>query len=75
MYILSYFDKAGLPDLKSPLSKEVPVVSIMEANKEVLNVISSGKTISKKRGSYKKVKTKIARHAVENSNSSDWIKT
>ena len=74
MSILSYFDRAGLPDPKGPLSKEVPVISITEANKEVLKAINNEKSISKKRGSYNKVtpelKAKIARHAVENGNSS-----
>ena len=74
MSILSSFDRAGLPNPKGPFSKEVPVVSITEANKEVQKAISSEKTIFKKRGSYKKVtpelETKIARHAVENDNSS-----
>ena len=42
--ILSYFNRAGLPDPKGPLSKEVPV-SIMVANEEILKVITNAKTI------------------------------
>lgn len=60
-----------MPDVKGPLLKEVPTVSIIEANKEVKKAIDQ--PLKKRKGTtYIKitpeVKAKIAKFAVENGN-------
>lgn len=77
MSILKYFKPAKsmelvLPDPKGPLSEEVPLASIIQANKEVMKAVKSSNETKKVKGEYIKVspecKVKIAKYALENGN-------
>ena len=76
MSILKYFKRvdiaAALPDPKGPLSDQVPLASISEANKEVMKTIAAVDKEPQKKGPYLKVtpeyKAKIAKFASINGN-------
>ena len=64
--------KSALPDPCGPLSEKVPAGTIIEANTEVLKIISN-QSVLKRKGPYIKMtphcKAKIAKYALEHGNS------